>query len=373
MIAAVTLAGPGRPPVAAQETGATIVVRGARAENTYLAGGTIDVLGEIAKDLVAVGGMVTLRKLVGGDAIVAGGTVTLDGGVADDVRVAGGTVNIGGEIGGDLLAAGGAVKLAPEAWVTGRTWLAGANVEVAGRLERELKAAGAAVRIAGQIDGDVELAGRSIEILPGARIAGNLIYTSPSEARIDPGARVLGTVKHRRTDRAERAAWLALGALRLAFLVGLIVTGIALIALFPGFTVAAARGIGSEPWRSLGLGVAALVAVPVITVLLMITIVGIPLGLAAIAAWALALLLGYLTAAVFLGDVGARLLGRGPDLTRGARARSLVLALVVLALIRWVPVLGGLVAFVALVFGLGAFTRETWRRYAGGSARASLG
>jgi hypothetical protein len=352
----------------AQETGSTVVVRGARSENTYIAGGTVDVLADIDRDLVVAGGTVNVRQRVKADVLVAGGSVSLTGRVGDDVRAAGGTVTIGGDVGGDVVAAGGTVTLAPEAVVGGRTWLAGGKVAMAGRIARELRVAAADVSISGEVHGDVRIAARTIEILPTARITGDLAYTSLRPARIDPGARILGTVTYTRSDIAERAGRIGriVWALaRAALLAGLIVAGVVLLLLLPGFTRSAARTIASAFWASLGVGLAVLVATPVVAGLLMVTIIGIPLGLATLALYAVSLLLGYLTAAVFLGDLGARWLGRGPDLSLGGRALALILALVALALARLVPVVGGIVGPLALVVGLGACARQAYRHWSG--------
>jgi hypothetical protein len=99
----------------------------------------------------------------------------------------------------------------------------------------------------------------------------------------------------------------------------------------------------------------------------MVTIIGLPLGLAALALYAVALLLGYLTAAMFLGEIGARLVGRG-ELSTGGRMLALFLALVVLALIGLIPIVGGLVAALAVITGLGASSQHAFRRWSGAGA-----
>ncbi len=351
----------------AQETGPTVVIRGPVSDNLYIAGGTVHVLGEAEKDLVAIGGTVNVEQMVKGDAIVAGGIVTLVGPVGDDVRAAGGVVTVGGAVGGDAVAIGGTVTLGPEARVAGRAWLTGAKLDIGGRIGRELRAAGATVRISGQIEGNVHVAARRLVILPTARINGDLSYTSPKPARIAPGAKILGTVRYDRSDFAARA-WrigrIAAGIFRVLFLAGLIAAGAVLLRLFPEFTVSAARTIRSAPWPSLGVGVALLVAVPAAGVLLMATIAGIPIGLTLIAAYCVCLLLGYLITAVFLGEVGARLVGRTPERSTGSPVVWLVLALIVLAAVRLIPFLGGLTTFLALVLGLGALGRHAYRCYA---------
>lgn len=350
----------------AQETGATVILRGTLTDNTYVAGGTIDVLGDIERDLMAAGGTVNVRQLVKGDVTVAGGSVNLSGRVGDDIRAAGGTVMIGSQVGGDVVAAGGTVTLAPEAQVGGRAWLSGGRVTVAGRVARELKVAAASASVAGAVDGDVRITAQTIEILPTARIKGDLSYMSPKPAWIDPGAQIQGRVLYTQSDlpaRAGRMALLMLVLARIALLAGLVACGLILLWLFPGFTVSAARAIGRDPWKSLGLGFLLFITTPIAAIVLMITIVGIPVGLTLAALYAVALLLAYLTAAVFLGELGTRLVGRGPERSAGGRMLSLVLALVVLALIGLIPIAGWIIVWLAVVTGLGAASQHAFRRW----------
>ncbi len=353
----------------AQEAGGTILIRGTRPDNVYAAGGTIDVLADLEKDLLAAGGTLTIRQLVNGDVTVAGGSVTISGQVHDDVRAAGGTLIIGAAVGGELVAAGGQVTLAPEGSVSGRAWLSGGRVEVSGTVGRELSVAAGAVTIGGQIGGDVLLVAKDIAVLPTARIQGNLSYTSPSEAKIDPAAHIVGAITPHRAEppvaQGKRIARLVWAVVRGAIVLGLIVAGLVLVWLFPDFTSAAAGTVARAPWRSAGLGFALLVATPVAALLLSITIVGLPLGLAVLALYGVSLLCGCLTAAIFVGDLGARWGRREAGLARGRRVLFLALALILLALLSLIPIVGGVILFVALICGLGAWSYQAYRRYAG--------
>lgn len=329
------------------------------ADDVYVAGGDVVLPGEVAGDAVAAGRRVSVGPLVRGDAILAGGSVVIGGQVLDDVRAAGGEVLVNGPVGDDLIAAGGRVRLAPGARVGGRAWLAGGEVEVAGDAGRELRAAAGRVRLGGRVQGNVELAAEEVEILSTARIAGNLIYRSARPARIAPGAQIAGRITHIRTEPSETALRTGVVASGIVFIVGLALAGSVLFLLLPGITLSAARTIGSDPWRSLALGFALLVSIPFLAVLLMVTVIGIPLGLVLLALYPVMLLLGFLAAAFFLGDAGLRRLRRPPS--KGLQLGAFIGALVLLALLSQVPGVGGLVAFLALLFGLGAWGLRLYR------------
>lgn len=353
----------------AQEAGASVIVRGARTSNLYLAGGAVDVHADLEKDLIAAGGTVMVGQMVGGDVIVAGGTVHIGGRVGDDVRAAGGTVTVAGAVEGDVLAAGGTVSLRPETVIGGRLWAGGGRVDVAGHVRGSVRVAAGMARLSGRIDGDVDVVAGTVEVLPSARIGGELRYRSPAEARIDEGAVIAGPVTAERlgvdrdTVRRWRTVWR--GA-QLGALLGLVVAGLVFVALFPGFAMASAGRIAREPWRSVGTGFALLVAIPAAAALVMLTLVGIPAALAALAVYPVALLVGHIVAGVFLGSLGTRLdrLGRAPS--RRRRMLFATLGLIGLGLLALVPVLGAVVVFLAVVTGLGAWTREAHARYAGG-------
>ena len=80
------------------------------------------------------------------------------------------------------------------------------------------------------------------------------------------------------------------------------VVGAIMLLAFPDFSASAALTLRSDPWKSLALGFALLLCIPVGGILFMVTIVGIPLGMLLLFFYPVMLLLGYLTGALFLAD-----------------------------------------------------------------------
>ncbi len=345
----------------AQEAGKTVVKRGAIEEDFYVAGCNVHVLAEVEGDVIAAGGSVTVGQLVKGDVIAAGGSINVKGRVLDDVRVAGGDVTLEGRIEGDAIAAGGYVNIAPETIVGGRTWLAGKHIEVAGNIGKELKAGAETIFITGHIQGDVDLVAKKIEILPTAKIQGDLTYRSPQEAIIDPAAQIGGNVNYIHTKMRHKPIGMAI--FRLLSFLSLLVTGIVLFLVFPNFTVSAAKTIGSDPWKSLGLGIALLVTTPFVSGFLMVIVLGIPLALTLSAIYLVLLLIGFLIAVFFMGEMEVRLLRRRAEFSKGWRILSLIIAIITLWLIQFIPFAGGLALFLTLIFGLGALGLSSYRTY----------
>lgn len=334
--------------------------------NVYLGGSSVRPTAPVKGDLFGAGGSVTVDQPVGRDVVVAGGDVQVKGPVGEDLRAAGGQVAVGGRVGGEALLAGGTVSLGPGSDVAGRAVLMGGHVIVAGHIGGGGRIYASKVSISGDVEGDLKVLAEEIELLPGANIRGALNYASRKDIRIDPAARVAGTVTREegpeqwRTQPRDRGTGVGVWPF---WLLGLIAAGALFVLVFPRFSEMAESRVGDAPWASLGLGAAIAFAAPVVVVLLLVTIVGIPLALAFMAAYAIALLAGYLTVAGYLGRRLASILRKGMEMTPGWRIGALAAALLVLGLVGMIPFVGALILLIALTLGTGAFVLQLFRRY----------
>jgi hypothetical protein len=250
--------------------------------------------------------------------------------------------------------------------IAGRALLSGGEVAVEGKIAKDLKIYAGKVTIQGEIEGDTRVMAQEIEMLPGASIKGNLTYTSRNEIKMDPSAHVLGKITREPTPKAwreERRWGPKLFALRVIGLLGLIAAGALVMLLFPGFALAAQSNVGSAPWKSLGLGTAIVFAGPPVVLVLLITVIGIPIAFALLAAYAILWLIGYLMAANFVGDRIAQRVRKSTEMTTAWRISMLALALILFTLIRMIPFVGALVLLLALLFGVGATVLQLFRRY----------
>jgi cytoskeletal protein CcmA (bactofilin family) len=340
----------------------------ASADNAYLAGFGLRPAGPVGGDLFAAGCPVSIDQPVGKDAVIAGCDVYVRALVGEDLRIAGGQVTVEGKVGGEALVTGGKITLTSAADIVGRAWLSGGEVNVMGRIGKELKLYAGKATIAGEIDGDARVVAQEIIMLPGAKIKGALTYISQDEIKLEPNAQVLGKLTREATPESWRDAggWHRhTGGIWPLWLLGLIGAGALFILGFPAFTQAAQANVGSAPWKSLALGAGVLFAGPPLAIILLITVIGVPLALALLASYANLLLAGYLTSANFIGERLAQFVRKGAQITAGWRIGALAVALVLLALLRMIPLVGLLVMLAALLFGLGALVLQMFRRYAG--------
>lgn len=332
----------------APDTGETVTKRGTVNDDYYAMGGTLDIDADFAGDVLACGGDLYIGRRIQGDVMAGGGSVTIRGEILDDVRTGGGDINIDAIIGDDLVAMGGSINVSSGTSIGGGAWLVGGDVLMAGTIKENLFIGAGNIRISGKILGDVELEGGEINILEGTTIEGSLHYKGPNEAKIHPDAKITGDVTY------EQMEWdHPQGGYGIFFSLTMLVAGIVLFLLFPGFTMSAAGRVSTDPWKSLGVGFALLVVTPLAAVLLMSIVLGVWVGLSILAIYFVALLLGFLISCFFLGDWGAGRLHKDVS-TKGRRILSVTIAIILLGLLQLIPVIGGLLTFALLLFGLGA-------------------
>ena len=226
-------------------------------------------------------------------------------------------------------------------------------VSVAGTVDGDLVAMNGPVQLSGSVDGDVVGLSDAITLSPTASVAGDLVY---GEGRpvVPAGATVSGDIH--RADAGDffgRSgddsffdfglwAWLAGW---LAVSISSLLLGLALLRLAPTSAARALEIARERTGASVGLGLAVLIGIPVTAITLMITIIGIPLGIALLLALVPLYAIGYVTSAWVLGRR-----------VTGSQRKDLVAFLAgwgILRAIALVPFLGGLVGFAATVFGLG--------------------
>ena len=324
----------------------------------------------IEGDAFLAGGRVALRGPVKGDVIVAGGDINVGDTVGQDLYAAGGSVALSSQVAGNARIAGGQVTISHRGGIAGKATIAAASVQMTGRVGRYLAVYAESARIEGEVGGDLRIVARSVEIGPEAKIGGRLIYRSPQLAKINPTAVIAGGVTHLEMDwprdRLDSVARVAMWVSLVLLVLSLLLVGAIMLLAFPVFSADAAQTVRSDPWKSLGLGFSLLLCLPAAAVLFMITVIGIPLGMALLLFYPVMLLLGYITGALFLGDRVTAWLAKRRGLVPkpGWRYLALAASLFALLIAYEIPYVGWVLDFLLLLFGVGAFWICAFRRYA---------
>lgn len=309
------------------------VFPGVAAAETRMGGSVIVAEGQTVDGLSVVAGSVVVRGTVDGNLEGVAGSVVIEssGTVTGDVSASAGNVHIAGEVQGTVQSGSGSIYLAET-----------------GRIGGSLEGGAGSVRIDGEIGGDARIGTDTLTLGESGSVGGDLRYGEDTEF-VDEGGSVAGAIAVDSAlgggfDLPSPPAWLFSGyimAVNLAL-------GAMLLLAVPGFSERVGERVGDDPLRSAGVGLAALVGIPVALVVMAITIIGIPLSIAGailfgLLAW-VALLYGRIaigTWALAQVDVENRWL-------------ALVVGIVGLGVVGQIPIFGGLVDLVTFLLGLGA-------------------
>ena len=346
----------------AQQAGEVVIKRGMVDDDLYLAGAQVDLYASVNGDVVIAGGQLNLEGDISADVTAAGGTISLRGPVADDARLAGGDIRVAGRIGDDLVAAGGRIHISPDASIGGSAWLSGGELRIDGNVVEELRASGGRVIIAGKVNGNVELWADEIVIEDTAAISGNLHYRSAHPASIASGARIDGEVIYTPVEGHLKPVIAGAIFAMLALLFSIIITAVLLYILFPEFFLQVSQSLRDQTWLSLAIGLAVFAGVPVLMLILFSTAIGVWLALMLLAIYLLLLPLGYFVGAMFVGNAGLGVLHK-TEVSKTLRALALAVAILILAVINLVPLLGSLVNWLVLLAGIGALSRQLYLVY----------
>ena len=251
----------------------------------------------------------------------------------------------------------------PKGQTVGTIVILDGPVRVDGRVDGDVVALSGRVEVSGVVDGTITSVSERATLTSGARVTGDLFYGDEKPA-IASGATVEGKVSDEGWTDLNGPAfgavvhilmWLAVTLSAAAL--GVIVWWAAPKTMREASDAACERTGATAAW-----GAGVFLGLPILALLAISTLVGIPFAVLVLCAMLPLGALGYVTAAWILGD----------RLVRGKRNWLLtgLTGFGVLRLIALIPFVGFAVSLVATVAGLGALAVVVWqRRTAGGHSQ----
>jgi hypothetical protein len=358
--------------------------------DVYAAGNFLNITDAIEDDLFLVGNQITVQAEVGGDLHAMGSNLTVNGNIADDVRIAGGNVTVNGTIGGDLLVAGGTVYIGPNAIIEGNLLMGGGEVRIEGIVRGNSRISGGDVVFLGTTTGTANIRGENV-ILSGT--VGDSAIVAANTLTIDPTTTVGGDLSYLSRDgektieanvagtttfdpslaRKDRTREPQIAGGIPAALLG----AISLFALFSAalsigvfqfatkkFFIDCATRLRSSPGMSLLWGLIYFLLTPIVILLMMITIIGIPLALAVTACYMISLLFAQVLTAMVLARLAEKQWATKKKPWHPVAIFFAALGMWILIKLLWViPVLGWLIVVLTVFATYGAVLSVKVERY----------
>ncbi len=319
-------------------------------EDVYVTSMSGKIDGVIDGDLVIFTGDLTISGRVTGTVTVfSSGSVVVEptGRIDGSLRGTAVSATIRGEVGDDVFLTAPSVVVAPSGMIGRDAMIFSGTGRIEGVVERDVRGRTMRLVIDGTVGGDLDVATQKLELGPDAVIEGDVLYRSPVEAGIASTATISGTTT-RLPTQSNFVYGIILALANVIGFFGFLVAGIVVLSVFRGSSVRAAGAMVTRPVRSFLVGVVTVVVLPAGIVVLAVTLVGIPLAVLLILAGISLFIVGPVPAVTALGN---RILFK-----KGGLFGAFLVGAVLWRLGIWlIPVVGGFVYLIGLVWGTGAW------------------
>lgn len=301
------------------------------------------------------------------------------------------SINCNAPIGRNILIFGNDVTIGPEAKIAHDGDIFCSKLVFQGDIDGDLRVEANNAEIVGHVKGNIEFRNGQLKIGPEAVIDGGVYYKSSRKAEISQSAKIYGEVnweeiEARADDRGvgitfgKILAWTfsARGYLLLLSLISLIslvfsvipfpailfiilysviflISGNILILLTKDRMKITIATIEDKLLPSLGIGFVIFFVAPVVSIVILFTLVGAPLGMALLFIFGVALFAGIVYSATFLGGKIWQVLGKKTENRSDYMCYST--GIVLLIILSFIPVLGYLLITMAIMTGLGGLAQ----------------
>lgn len=333
-------------------------------DDLFAIGSTINIDGVVKGDLVALGQTITINGVVEGDVIAAGSNIVLNAQVKGDARMAAGNIQINGKVGKNLNAFAGNVLIGKDTIISGNALIGAGMEEISGDILGNLWVYGSQSKLNGTVEKDATIKldqKGSLTLSPTAIIKGNVNYRSAKPLIQESGAVVQGKITQEMPKVTEKqktqSAWPGYVFGKIISMLAMMVVGLVLVALFKEKLFKLTDVILKNPWPSLGWGVVFLAAIPILSIIFLITIIGIPLAIISLIAYGIILYLSSIFTAILVGQGIVNAYKKKAPLTKGNLYAYMVVGVLVIGIICMFPVLGFFTKVLAMLAGTGALVK----------------
>lgn len=319
----------------------------------YAAGGTVTHSGEVRGDMYVVAGSVTINGKVAEDLTVLGGTVNTHETIGDDLRVLSGEVIVAGEVKGDVFVVGGQLRVLSTAKVGGNVYFYGGEATIDGPVSGSVMGHADSFIINAPVSG-VDVTGK-LTLSDRAAVEGDVGYVSDSELARSPSAVVTGEVS--RSDEATKETD-DNSRFGVFMLVAWFFTSFSVFFLFKKQLEQLWHTLKRDAGRSGIVGAVALVVGPVLSVILLLTVLGTWFGLLLFAFLALLLLISFVLLPIMLGRSIVSFVSTWNRMDYTA----ILVGFAAVLLLTMIPVVGMLIFILASIMIAGALLLTIYHR-----------
>lgn len=320
--------------------------------NLYTSAQEITVDGLISGDLIAVANKIIINGELSGDLIAVASIIEINGRVNGNLRTVSENLRINGLVQKNVTALSSNIITGPDSIVGWDFVSLSSSLELNGIINDYLKASAQNIKISGKVDKDVDLNLKTKDsflfILSEAEIKGNLNYVRSEYFQSEINGLISGSVNESIKETKNYfnfSTWLlkTLFLIISAFLVGLVI-----IYLFKNTAQELIFEKSKYLLKDFVFGLIFAILVPIASILLFISIIGIPLSLISLSLYLILIYLGKIVSAIFIGSLIFKIFKK-----EVLPIWKLLVGVILCWLIFSLPFVGAVLSGIASILGIG--------------------
>lgn len=321
--------------------------------NLYATSNSIVIDGDVTGDLIALAKTITINGRLEGDLIALAQNIVVNGEINGNVRAAGNFLTINGIIARNVNFVGNSLNIGEEGQVNWDLLTGSVNTNINGVIKGNVDGSSENIFLAGKIGKNFNFGrnnqSQKITIAPEANINGDFLYKEGAAINIAEQANISGNTKiikqeDNKKSKTNQKIWSFIYTIFAVLIIGLVVS-----ALGKKHFAKLSKLLTEIPNKTITWGFLASLIVPITSIVLVFTIIGIPLALIMIALWIILLCLGKIIIAILMGNY---LLNKYIK-NKQSYTTALIIGVIILWLLSAIPYVGWIISFVASSFGLG--------------------
>lgn len=323
----------------------------------FAAAENIEMSGNVQGDAYIAGMQVFIDGEIQGDLLLAAVSASIYGKVHGNIRFIGGQAMLTGEVGKNATTVAGNLQLLPASSIKGNLVTVAGTADLSAPIDGEATVVASNLRVSSSIGKTLQAIVGRLRLTSKAVIGGDLEYRGDETVAIDPGAIIRGKFVQYPTLlkgllHGSVFEGLVKGSKFIALFMNFLFTfvvGVFFMRIFPKNFKNAHEALSHQPLKALGLGIVLLIALPLASLLLLLTILGAPFAIALLAVNVLT----FYTAKILSVSWGANYLAKKTHVRLGP-VSVFAIGLVIYYGLTMIPIAGYIIALAALLFGLGA-------------------
>ncbi|MBI4652645.1 polymer-forming cytoskeletal protein [Candidatus Kuenenbacteria bacterium] len=340
-----------------QKTGENIYLNSSEIiEDDLIAfGEIIEINGLIKGDLFVVGQIITINGNVEGDIIGLGQQITINGKVNGNVRILGQTIKFNNQVDKNINVFGESIFFSEKSKVEKNLLILGENIEINGKVNGNIYGNGEKISLNNEINKIINLNVTSLVLQSNAIINGDLYYRAPQKAKIQSGAQISGKTFYKipSFEKKEKKYTITFFFWKLVHLFGFLIIGLIFTSLFRKKTLEIIDQIKKTPWKNIGFGIIYFFITPIILLLLIALLIGMPLAFIGGCLYFILLYLSQLFVGMTIGIKIDKKIRKPKEGVEQNLIWPMSLGMIILIILFSVPYLGFFFKLIIIWIGLG--------------------